>query len=207
MDTIGKIKRLLEDLQYRTEEKSPEEIYHLALTLFELAAEHRFSNTANQQAQSIPEPPVAPSIEPAEPAESGESAQAEPAEAATRPAEVEVATTPALEDAPAPAEPAVVPARLQKPETAKQDNPINQPAKSIPPSKIKIGFNDRFAFINKLFHGDAEEYGNIIAAIEGMSDFHQAENYINMVVKPDFDWSEAEEYEERFMACIEQHFA
>jgi len=220
MDTIGKIKRLLEDLQYRTEEKSPEEIYHLALTLFELAAEHRFSNTANQQAQSIPEPTVAPSIEPAEPAESRESeesvesAQTEPAEVAARPAEggpakatAESEQPEAAEVAPAPAEPAEVAARLEKPETVKQDNPINQPAKSIQPSKMKIGFNDRFAFINKLFHGDAEEYGNIIAAIEGMSDFHQAENYINMVVKPDFDWSEAEEYEERFMACIEQHFA
>lgn len=239
MDTIGKIKRIIEDLQYRTDEKSSKEIYDLALDLFELAAEHRFSNEANHphtsNSESLVKPPAASAEAPSRPPEpllTAASAVEDSSESAVKiapsqPEQPEGAiVTPAIEesapvdqeeqmDEPTPREEPEAdekPTPREEPGAAasaldeKQNTPVISPAPRLQ-RKMKIGFNDRFAFINKLFHGDAEEYGIIIAAIEGMSDFHQAENYINMVVKPDFDWSEAEEYEERFMACIEQHFA
>ena len=34
----------------------------------------------------------------------------------------------------------------------------------------------------------------------------EARKFINKMVKPDYNWSEKEEYEERFMAIVERKF-
>ena len=256
MDTIGKIKQILEEMQYRTDQKTPEELYNLALELFERTAAYRYgaksataaanisSNTESAPVDPIPvapkeygepisEPTVhqssraeSPSVpEPlqinkpaevvgvAEVAEVAEEKQTlhvhEPENQAIEANEAETSEPPETsetreisESTTAPHQPEI--AAPHEPETPKLRTDA---LPSEPIKKLKIGFNDRFAFINKLFHGEADEYNQVIQAIERMSDLHQAENYLNMVVKPDFDWSEAEEFEERFRMCLEQHFA
>lgn len=247
MDTIGKIKQILEEMQYRTDQKTPEELYNLALELFERTAAYRYggksatatanisSNTESAPVDPIPaaskeygEPISEPTVHQSSRAESPSVPEplqinkpAEVAEVAEEKQTLHVhepenqAKEASESESPEPPETLEIserPAATHQPEIAAPHEPETPKLRtdalpSEPIKKLKIGFNDRFAFINKLFHGEAEEYNQVIQAIERMSDLHQAENYLNMVVKPDFDWSEAEEFEERFRMCLEQHFA
>lgn len=256
MDTTGKIKQILEEMQYRTDQKTPEELYNLALELFERTAAYRYgaksttaaadisSNTESAPVDPIPaaskeygEPISEPTVHQSSRAESpsvpeplqinkpaGVAGVAEVAEVVGVAEEKQTlhvhepenqAKEASESESPEPPETLEIserPAATHQPEIAAPHEPETPKLRtdalpSEPIKKLKIGFNDRFAFINKLFHGEAEEYNQVIQAIERMSDLHQAENYLNMVVKPDFDWSEAEEFEERFRMCLEQHFA
>lgn len=72
---------------------------------------------------------------------------------------------------------------------------------------LNIGLNDRLAFIKHLFEGQAEDYTRVLSQINTMENFEEAENFIQGNVKPDYNnWTNKEEYSERFMAIIERNF-
>ncbi len=72
---------------------------------------------------------------------------------------------------------------------------------------LNIGLNDKIAFIKHLFDGKNEDYERVVSQIKTMTSYEDALNLINKMVKPDYNnWTDKEEYEERFMAILERKF-
>jgi len=72
---------------------------------------------------------------------------------------------------------------------------------------IQIGLNDRIVFVKNLFNGSQEEFNRVVSQLNTLKTGKEARKFINKMVKPDYDWSNQEEYEERFIAIIERKFA
>jgi hypothetical protein len=72
---------------------------------------------------------------------------------------------------------------------------------------IQIGLNDRIAFVKNLFNGNQEDYNRVISQLNTLKSGDEAKNFIDSMVKPDYNWSEKEELETRFMEIIERKFA
>ncbi|WP_026775882.1 hypothetical protein [Polaribacter sp. Hel_I_88] len=72
---------------------------------------------------------------------------------------------------------------------------------------IQIGLNDRIAFVKNLFNGNQEDYNRVISQLNTLKSADEAKKFINSMVKPDYNWSEKEELETRFMEIIERKFA
>jgi len=72
---------------------------------------------------------------------------------------------------------------------------------------VQIGLNDRIAFVKKLFDGDQENYNRVVSQLNTFKSENDAKNFINKMVKPDYDWSDQEDLEIRFMEIIERKFA
>ena len=72
---------------------------------------------------------------------------------------------------------------------------------------LKIGLNDRLAFIKNLFDERPEEYQRVIAQILVFENLEEAQKFIETFVKPEYNsWEGKETYEERFYKIIEQNF-
>lgn len=72
---------------------------------------------------------------------------------------------------------------------------------------LNIGLNDRLAFIKHLFEGQSEDYTRVLSQINTLDNYEEAHSFINQNVKPDYNnWSNKEEYSNRFMAIIERSF-
>ena len=98
-----------------------------------------------------------------------------------------------------------------------QEMPIFEPISKVTNEKkslndklksggMNIGLNDKLAFIKHLFEGKAEDYERVISQINTVTTFSEASDFIQNIVKPDYDWTEKEEYEERLMELIEGKF-
>ena len=72
---------------------------------------------------------------------------------------------------------------------------------------IQIGLNDRIAFVKNLFDGSQEEFNRVVSQLNTIKTEKEAKKFINKMVRPDYNWSEKEEYEERFIAIVERKFA
>lgn len=96
--------------------------------------------------------------------------------------------------------------------------PISQSQNGIPKDKkslnerlntggIKIGLNDKIAFIKHLFESKNEDYDRVLSQINTAASFNDASDFIQKMVKPDYNnWVGKEEFEERFMQIIESKF-
>lgn len=74
-------------------------------------------------------------------------------------------------------------------------------------NNIQIGLNDRIAFVKNLFQGQQEDYNRVVSQLNTFKSEKEAKNFINKMVKPDYNWSEQEELETRFIEIIERKFA
>lgn len=74
-------------------------------------------------------------------------------------------------------------------------------------NSIQIGLNDRIAFVKHLFDGDSGDFNRVVSQLNTFDTEKEAKKFINKTVKPDYDWSEKEEYETRFLEIIERRFA
>ena len=74
-------------------------------------------------------------------------------------------------------------------------------------SNIQIGLNDRIAFVKHLFDGDQGDYNRVVSQLNTFKTEKEARKFINKMVKPDYNWSEKEEYETRLFEIIERRFA
>lgn len=72
---------------------------------------------------------------------------------------------------------------------------------------VQIGLNDRIAFVKNLFDGDQENYNRVVSQLNTFKSENDAKNFVNKMVKPDYDWSQQEDLEIRFMEIIERKFA
>ena len=72
---------------------------------------------------------------------------------------------------------------------------------------LKIGLNDRLAFIKNLFDEQPEEYQRVISQILTYENLEEAQEFIETFVKPEYNsWEGKESFEERFYKIIEQNF-
>jgi len=86
----------------------------------------------------------------------------------------------------------------------------NAPKKSLNDKlqgDIQIGLNDRIAFVKNLFDGSQEDFNRVVSQLNTLKTEKEAKKFINKMVKPDYDWTEKEELEERFMDIVERKFA
>lgn len=86
----------------------------------------------------------------------------------------------------------------------------NAPKKSLNDKlqgDIQIGLNDRIAFVKNLFGGSQEDFNRVVSQLNTFKTEKEAKKFINKMVKPDYDWVEKEEFEERFIAIVERKFA
>lgn len=72
--------------------------------------------------------------------------------------------------------------------------------------QLQIGLNDRIAFVKHLFNGSQADFNRVLSQLNSFQNEAQAKNFVNTVVKPDFNWSDKVEYEERFISLIERKF-
>ncbi|QTE22023.1 hypothetical protein [Polaribacter cellanae] len=72
---------------------------------------------------------------------------------------------------------------------------------------IQIGLNDRIAFVKNLFEGSQEDFNRVVSQLNTTKTEKEAKNFINKMVKPDYNWTKHEELEARFMEIIERKFA
>lgn len=88
---------------------------------------------------------------------------------------------------------------FEKPEIKKSLNDQFQ-------QNIQIGLNDRIAFVKNLFEGSQEEFNRVVSQLNSFKTEKEAKKFIAKMVKPDYNWDNQEEYEERFIAIIERKF-
>jgi hypothetical protein len=73
---------------------------------------------------------------------------------------------------------------------------------------ITFGLNDRIAFEKQLFAGSSEDLNRVVSQLSTFDTFEEAQNFIEDMVKPDYDnWEGKEEYVDRFMEIVEKKFA
>ena len=107
------------------------------------------------------------------------------------------------------------PVFIKKEVESQGQTPPDQPADSTASKNlndilgkgIQIGLNDRLAFINNLFDQSEEDYQRVISQVQTLSSWEEAQNFIEQMIKPDYDfWEGKEEFEARFLKCLESNF-
>ena len=72
---------------------------------------------------------------------------------------------------------------------------------------IKIDLNDRIAFVKHLFGNSDEDYNRVLNQLITYDSFEEAQNFIEDMVKPDYNsWEGKEDYSQRFIEIIEKKF-
>jgi hypothetical protein len=74
-------------------------------------------------------------------------------------------------------------------------------------TNIQIGLNDRIAFVKNLFDGSQEDFNRVVSQLNTYGTEKEAKKFINKMVKPDYDWSNQQELEARFLEIVERKFA
>ena len=86
----------------------------------------------------------------------------------------------------------------------KKSNPINDSFSKT----ISFGLNDKIAFEKQLFDGSSEDLNRVISQLSTFDTFDEAENFIEDMVKPDYNnWEGKDDYVARFMEIVEKKFA
>ena len=103
--------------------------------------------------------------------------------------------------------------RSEEPVAEIPTNPIDLKPKNVATIErlangISIGLNDRIAFLKHLFANSDEDYNRVLSQLITFDNFEEAKNFIEDMVKPDYNsWQGKEEYEQRFIEIIEKKFA
>ena len=71
---------------------------------------------------------------------------------------------------------------------------------------IQVGLNDRIAFVKHLFNHSQADFNRVLSQLNSFKTEKEAHNFIKKMVKPDYDWSGKEEYEERFLDLVDRKF-
>lgn len=72
---------------------------------------------------------------------------------------------------------------------------------------IHIDLNDKIAFVKHLFGNSDEDYNRVLNQLITYDSFEEAQNFIDEMVKPDYNnWEGKEDYAQRFIEIIEKKF-
>ena len=107
-------------------------------------------------------------------------------------------------------------AKVEEPiqdEAPKEEEKVETPREEPKPhvekvtKGITIGLNDRVGFVNHLFGGSNEDFNRVLSQLNTFDTFQDAKNFIEDLVKPDYDeWKGKEDFEERFLEVVENKF-
>ena len=108
-------------------------------------------------------------------------------------------------------EPIFVPIQTEKVEKIEKQTvsstPKNVSINDAVKKNFNIGLNDRVAFEFHLFAGSSEDFNRVISQLTTFSNFDEAKDFIENLVKPDYNnWENKAEFEFRFMEIIESNF-
>jgi len=112
---------------------------------------------------------------------------------------------------------------LGKPDLMKNDKELFEPVKKnglkkekgtkslndkLNGKEIKVGLNDRLAFVKHLFNGSTEDYNRVLSQLGTIDTEERSIAFIENMVKPDYNnWGGKEEYVDRFMELLERRFS
>lgn len=71
---------------------------------------------------------------------------------------------------------------------------------------IQVGLNDRIAFVKHLFDGSQEDFNRVLSQLNSFKTEEEAKDFIIKFVKPDYNWEQKLEYEDRLIDLIERKF-
>ena len=97
-------------------------------------------------------------------------------------------------------------------ETLAMDDSLTAIKKTSLDEKLKktgfqIGLNDRLAFVNHLFQNNNEDYDRVISQLNTMDSFEEISDFIQNIIKPDYNnWEDKGDYETRFLEILQQKF-
>jgi hypothetical protein len=103
----------------------------------------------------------------------------------------------------------ILPAKELTPQPEATDEPkSSRPSinESFAGGHIKLGLNDRLAFTSHLFAGSQEDLNRVVSQLNTFNTYREAIQFIEDIVKPDYDWSKESDYEERLMDLIKAKF-
>jgi hypothetical protein len=72
---------------------------------------------------------------------------------------------------------------------------------------LKFGLNDRIGFVKALFEGNQEDFNRVISQLNTLSSLHEATEFIDTYVAPEYKWEQQEEMAERFMLAVATKFS
>jgi len=82
--------------------------------------------------------------------------------------------------------------------------PLNR---SLIPQTITVGLNDRIAFVKHLFNHSQADFNRVLSQLNTIDTEQAAYDFINKMVKPEYNWEGEEEYEVRFLDLIARRFS
>ncbi len=89
----------------------------------------------------------------------------------------------------------------------KKDNEKKTLNDKLVKNTIQVGLNDRIAFVKHLFNFDQSGFNSVLSQLNSFKTENEAKEFIHNKVKPDYDWTGKEEYEERLITLIERKFS
>ncbi len=69
-----------------------------------------------------------------------------------------------------------------------------------------IGINEKFLFINDLFKGENTDYNSVIKELNAFNSFEEAQNHIQTVLQPKYQWKLKNSSEKKFIKFIERRY-
>lgn len=129
-------------------------------------------------------------------------AEEKPEKTPTQPNEAPVEQEKLKEDKP-PEDAPLPPQREKEAPLEKQPRSMNE---RFVGGNIQLGLNDRLAFMKNLFGGSQEDLNRVVSQLNTFSTYNEAANFLEQMVKPEYNWEDKEEYEERFMFLVKQRF-
>ena len=69
-----------------------------------------------------------------------------------------------------------------------------------------IGINEKFLFINDLFKGENIDYNSAIHELNAFNSFEEAQDYIQTVLQPKYQWKLKNSSEKKFIKFIERRY-
>jgi len=72
---------------------------------------------------------------------------------------------------------------------------------------FQVGLNDRIAFVKHLFNFSQADFNRVLSQLNTLKSEKEAKDFIYNQIKPDYDWTDKEEYEERLISIIERKFS
>ena len=132
---------------------------------------------------------------------------------ANRKAEIEVEeTTKATETTPEPVKQVEKPkVNIAKKQEIPTPKPVATPSNAslndrISNQKIQVGLNDRIAFVKHLFNFSQEDFNRVLSQLNSFGTEQECKDFIQNQVKPEYQWTDKQEYEDRLMVLIERKF-
>ena len=78
--------------------------------------------------------------------------------------------------------------------------------KKFATGEMKVGLNDRIAFVKHLFRESTEDFNRVLSQINSFENFDETLVFIEHIVAPEYGWKEKQEYVTRFKVLVATRF-